>query len=299
VLDMAEGVFSGKRGRQAVSDRIHSFEVDWSPSLQAPTHRVRPIRLYAYDADGWPLKLHGHGDTRDEPTTSDRNHNHVRVRHLLEELEAHRPLAAHDREVIEGMDQCEIPFSLQGQTGVEHTSLRLHHLAAVALRRLNLRWHGGGRHHDGGPGSHGSGAIGQGCGVVSRRHRHQPARQVTLAHRKELVEHPAWLERSRLLEKLRLEVQTHAQLIGQGGHLHRRGDMHPSVDPGPCLLDIFEFKQYTRPPIRHALTLTAGSTQPGWCATGWLGQCCGLLEQFIPVGTPPTSVRPVSGRYLI
>ena len=85
VPDVAERVFSGKWRRQAVSDRIHSFEVDWSPSLQAPTHRVRPVGLYAYDADGWPLKLHGHGDTRDEPATSDRNHNHVRVWHLLEE----------------------------------------------------------------------------------------------------------------------------------------------------------------------------------------------------------------------
>jgi hypothetical protein len=55
----------------------------------------------------------------------------------------------------------------------------------------------------------------------------------------------------------------HARLIAQGGHRHRRREMHPAVDPGPCLLDIFGFQQYTRPPTRHLLTLAAGLTNQG------------------------------------
>jgi hypothetical protein len=39
--------------------------------------------------------------------------------------------------------------------------------------------------------------------------------------------------------------------------------MNPAVDPGPCLLDIFEFQQPTRPPTRHVLTLAAGLTNQG------------------------------------
>jgi hypothetical protein len=66
--------------------------------------------------------------------------------------------------------------------------------------------------------------------------------------------------------------------------------MHPSVDPGPCLLDIFGFQQYTRPPIRHVLTLAAGLTNQGGAQPAGRGSAVVCLSSSfrLPLRRPRT-----------
>ena len=73
-----------------------------APQLKAPAHRVRPVGLDSHHPDGWVLELHGRGDAGDEAAPSDGNHHHADARDLSGELEPHRPLAGHDRQVGAG-----------------------------------------------------------------------------------------------------------------------------------------------------------------------------------------------------
>ena len=51
-----------------------------------------------------PLALHRHGDPGDQPAAADRHDDRLDIRHLLENLQPHRPLPRDDRRVVEAMD---------------------------------------------------------------------------------------------------------------------------------------------------------------------------------------------------
>src|SRR5215468_11023254 len=105
-----------------------------APSGSTPTTRTEGC---------WSLTARG--DAGDEAAPADGNHHQAGARDLPEELQPHRPLAGHDRQVIERVDQGEIPLLLQGQAGLEQAARGLDDLTAVTPGRLDLGWHGGRR----------------------------------------------------------------------------------------------------------------------------------------------------------
>jgi len=92
-----------------------------APQLKAPAHRVRPVGLDSHHPDGWVLELHGRGDAGDEAAPSDGNHHHADARDLSGELEPHRPLAGHDRQVGAGRHH-DRGLGPHGSSGVGESS---------------------------------------------------------------------------------------------------------------------------------------------------------------------------------
>src|SRR5215469_12913939 len=143
-LDVAEGVFAGEWRGQAVRDGVDLFQMCWHALHKASAHGVGPCWLDSYHAGSGVAEFDGCGDARDKTPASDGDHHHVDAGSLVEKLEPHRPLAGHHGQVIERMDHCEIPLSLQGQACVEQAAIGLDDFAAVTPGRLDLGLHGAG-----------------------------------------------------------------------------------------------------------------------------------------------------------
>src|SRR5215510_15140296 len=93
--------------------------------LNAAAHRVSAFWLDSYYAHGRALEFHGRGDAGDEAASSHRNYYYADGGDLFENLEPHRSLAGHDRQVVERMDQREVSLLLQGQALIQQAALGL------------------------------------------------------------------------------------------------------------------------------------------------------------------------------
>jgi hypothetical protein len=51
LLDVPEGVLAREWRGQAIGDGVHLLQVDARPLLEAPAHRVRPLRLDSHHAN--------------------------------------------------------------------------------------------------------------------------------------------------------------------------------------------------------------------------------------------------------
>jgi hypothetical protein len=198
------------------------------------------------DADHLRLRTRrseGEGDSRCEASASDRNDHGLRLRHLLGELEADRPLAGDNRLVLERMDK--------GRPGLVDEALHLGerlldrladhaHVGAVALRRLDLRHRRVLRDEDRGVQAGLARGPGDRLRVVPRARGHDAGLPLGLAEHGELVDGAADLERAGALEILRLEVHLASDEAGEGlGPNHRRqsGD---TGEPLAGLIDLSE-----------------------------------------------------------
>src|ERR1022692_592287 len=122
VLDVPEGVLTSEGSGEAIGDGGGIVQVRGCALRQAPAHRVGSVWLYSHDPDSWILELDGRGDAGDQAAPADRDDDHGDVWDLPEDLKPYSPLAGHDRQVIERMDQHEIPLRLQGQACLQQAA---------------------------------------------------------------------------------------------------------------------------------------------------------------------------------
>jgi len=122
-------------------------------------------------------------------------------------FEPHGSLAGHHCQVIERVDQGEITFLLQGQARIEQARAAAWFPADKDTR----------------PRARSAGSIDS-----------------------SLLNTPRGLNEPVFLEQFRLEMQPHPELIADGRGRHCRRCVNSAAGPGPCALDICEFKQHAK-----------------------------------------------------
>ncbi len=176
------------------------------------------------------------GHPGQEPTTADRDHEHVEVGPVGQHLGRHRPLAGDDGRVVvgrHGQQPLGLTDGLELGPGVGQAGAGLHHPSPQAAGVDHLGERGGGRHDDRGRQTEPGREVGHPLGVVAGGEGDQAPIPIGLGQGPQVVGRPPVLERAGELEVLELDedLAAAADDVGQGSRQQGRRPDHVVGDP--------------------------------------------------------------------
>ncbi len=190
---------------------------------QGLLHARRVFWLDTDDLDFGAQLFDVGGDAGDQPTTTDRHENGVRItRMLAQQLHRHRALSGDDQGIVEGMDEHQAFFGgkLQGMfIGLVVAVAVQHGARAIAAHRRDLDLRGGARHDDQRLDPAFAGAQRHALRVIARRSGDHAPRAFLVGQVRNLVVGAANLEREHRLQVFTLHPYRIAQSLTEA----RRG----------------------------------------------------------------------------
>ena len=200
------GCFGGKR--------------DGTAMLHGAQHGGEALRLYAHHTNGGIALLQCAGDATDQSPAADGHDDCLQSLHLLQQLEADRPLTIDHRSVIERMQKRQ-PFQLADSerliTSLVVVRAVQDHFGSESTRGGDLHQ---GRHqgHDNARQNPAlGGVIGHGLGMISGAGGDHAAALLIVTQQQNAVERTAFFEGSGPLQIIQLEVDLLTGNLGERG----------------------------------------------------------------------------------
>jgi hypothetical protein len=166
---------------------------------------------------GWIRFFHGTGDSADQASAADWDHDGFDVGMLFEDFETERPLAGDDGVVVEGVNQRKsFGAALLDGLGVGFVVVRAvqENICSVRARGRYLGERGGERHDDARVDSVAAGVVGDSLGMVSGGGGDHSARAFIGSEREKFVQSAALFECAGALLIVELEENG---IIGECG----------------------------------------------------------------------------------
>ena len=165
------------------------------------------------------------GHAGEQSSSAHRNDDDVDVRKILDDLEARGARAGEHDRIVEGVHEDE-PARVAHLRELDEEGVSVvveHDLGGVSANRVDLRTRRVGRHDDHARRIDEARRPRHRLSVVSRRHRDDPRRALGLRKGEDLVERPARLERSGLLEALAFQEEPNVEPLTESARREQRG----------------------------------------------------------------------------
>ncbi len=209
-------------------------------------------------------RLHRERDSGKQSAAADRDNDGVEIRHLLDDLDAHRALARDDGGIIVAVDVGQAALLgdfVRVRFGFAEILAVHDHGRAELLAIAHFDQGRELRHHDGGGNAQEFSLIGEGLGVITRGGGDDAALLLFRRQLRERVPRAAFLEASGALEVVQLAINLHPRDLAQRNRVRARRVIHCAFDAFARDRDVLEGGQGDVKNVKALASLVAVTIQ--------------------------------------